>query len=260
MQSSYKIIKGTVVGESAIVSPPILDSIYKKVSHNQAEDEGNEVEDIKEIIAKEAYAKSELIIKKANEEANSILNNARKEAEEFKKKACEEGHHEGYRGGYKEGYDYGINEAESEAVIIKNQADNILSEAQEYLTNCHEESRKYIRDCEKEIIKLSIDIARQVINTELTLNPEAIYKIAEKLVSKATDKKQIMIRVNPHDFNIVKNRKEELSIYVEDSNNIVIIADSATAQGNLRAETSSGFLDAGIETQLNMILSRMLGD
>jgi flagellar assembly protein FliH len=260
MQSSYKIIKDTVIGESAVVSPPILDSLYKKAALKYAEKDGSEPEDIQEVILKEAYSKSDAIIRKANEESKALLDNAKKSAEELKSKASEDGYQEGYKHGYKEGYNYGINEAGKEAELIKHEAESIRSGAKEFLGNCHEESRKYFRDCEKEIIKLATDMARQIINTELTINPEAIYKIAEKLVSKATDKKQIMIRVNPHDFNIVKNRKEELAIYVEDSNNIIIIADPGTAQGNLRAETSSGFLDASVETQLNMILSRMLGD
>jgi flagellar assembly protein FliH len=109
-------------------------------------------------------------------------------------------------------------------------------------------------------MKLSVEIARHILNTELTINPEAIYKITEKAVSRAVDKKQILIKVNPEDFSYLKNKKDDLSIYVEDSSNIIIIADPSIKRTSVKIESPSGFVDASIDTQLDIVLKSLIGE
>jgi flagellar assembly protein FliH len=260
MQSSYRIIKDTVIEKSTVISPPILDKIYEKMAIKHEGKKEIDINDVYNALIKEAYEKKKEIIKNANDEAKKIIDRAISEGEELKKKLCEEGYQEGYKAGYQEGYQYGINEASEEGNKIKEQAEALKVEADQYLINCHEETRRYIKNSEKEIIKLAVDIAKQIVSTELTINPEAIYKIAEKLISKSIDKKQIILKVNPQDFNIIKNRKEELAMYVEDQSNIVIVADGSIKHGSIKAETPSGFIDADIDTQFNIILNSILGD
>lgn len=251
MQSSYKIIKSTIVGKDTVISSPVIEKLYKQyISKDSSQ---ISFEDIQKSIVKEAVEEKIRIINEAQNKAHEIINKAKNTAEDILEKAKDEGFQEGYRNGYSEGYQYGLNEAREQCTSMK-------EDAEAFIKSCHEESRKYIKKCEKEIIKLAVEIARHILKSELSINPDAVYKIAEGIISKAVDKKQVILKVSPLDFNTVKNRKEELSIYVEDSSSIIVVADPSIEQGSLKAETPSGFIDGSIDTQLDIILKNLSGD
>lgn len=240
MQSSYKILKDAIVAKSKTVAPP-PPPVEKKP----------EIEEQKILKTKEnpelvkAYDEKEIILNDAKNKAKEIIANTNNKMEQLKKKSEQEGYQEGYKKGYKEGYDFGQKQVNEETQKLR-------ADAEQFAFNCHKETRKYINDCKDEIVMLAVDIARKIINTEITVNTEAVYRIAENIISKAVDKKQIILKVNPMDFNIIKNRKDDLSIYVEDTSNIVVIADPSITHGSVKAETPSGFIDGDIENQLKI--------
>lgn len=251
MQSLYKIIKSPETSGSEIISLPDIKQIYensKQIKNASNSDISSNVYDELSLTAKQ---KAEMIIKEAETASKSIIEKSKAEAEAALKKAKEDGYQEGYRKGYNEGYEFGINEANSEAEEIRKNADT-------YIESCKSETEAYIKNKQEEILQLSIAIARQIIKSELAVNPEIVNKIAEQVLSQATDRKHVILKVNPADFNIVKNKKDDLSIYVENPNNLFIIADSNVTQGSVKAETPSGFIDGDIDTQLDMISKILL--
>lgn len=267
MHSSYNIIKSTVIESDTIVSTPVREKIYEKImAKDEKRDEStssntyDELARIYDQIQKEAKNSAEIIIKDAESNARQMLDKALNQGEQLKEKAKDEGYQEGYSNGYKEGYDFGINESKAEAEAIIKEAQEVKNNADEVLKNARAEVDNFINNSSKDIIKLSVEIARQILGTELTVNQEAIYKLAEKVISNAVDKKQVILKVNPYDFNLVKARKEELSVYVEDSNNLFIVGDPSVKQGNIIADTSAGIVDGRIDTQLDMVLKGLLGD
>ncbi|EYE88827.1 hypothetical protein Q428_06030 [Fervidicella metallireducens AeB] len=253
MQSSCKVIKSTNIVNNTLVSPPIMEKVFKNNTEMKLEKDSFNIEEIYSSIIDEAKLKAAEVLKNAESTAKNIIDSAEASKKEILKKAEESGYQSGYQSGYKDGYNYGINEALEEGEKIKNQAE-------EQIKNNLEELKLHIKKTEKEIIKLSVDIAKHIINTELSLNPDAVYKIAEKAITQAVDKKQVILKVNPGDFNIVKRRKDDLAMYVEDANNIFILADSNIQQGSVIVETPSGFVDASIDNQLVTILKGLLGE
>lgn len=240
MQSSYKILKDAIVDKSKTVAPPPIPVIKKpKIEEPKVSRTDENPELIK------ALKEKELILNNAKNKAKEIIASTNNKMEQLKKKSEQDGYQEGYKKGYKEGYDFGQKQVNKETQKLR-------SDAEQFVFNCHEESRKYINDCKDEIIMLAVDIARKIINTEITVNTDAVYRIAENIISKAVDKKQIILKVNPADFNIIKSRKDDLSIYVEDTGNIIVIADPTITHGSVKAETPSGFIDGEIENQLKI--------
>lgn len=253
MQSFYKIIKSTVIEGHNVIATPVIN--FKAPEKNNAENEENTENSNQEynIMFLETKAKINDMLAGAEKDAQLLIEKTKLEAIDIQNKAKDEGYQEGYRSGYKDGYDLGIKEADKDGNITR-------QEAETFLRSSHEEVNSFILKSKNEIIKLSVEIARHILNTELTINSEAIYKITEKAVSKAVDKKQLLIKVNPDDFNYLKNKRDELSIYVEDSNNLFIIADPTIKHTSVKIESSSGFVDASIDTQLGIILKSLAGD
>jgi hypothetical protein len=119
-----------------------------------------------------------------------------------------------------------------------------------YIGKHYINTKEYIRNVS---INDSLDaIIRDTVNS--------VKMAGEKVVSKAVDRKQLVLKVNPKDFVIIKNKKDELSIYVENSNNIFLIADSTINQGSIKAETPSGYVDADIDVQIDTVLKSLLGE
>lgn len=255
MQSLYKIIKSPETNGNEVISLPDIRLIYEKkeqqknISNNELNNDKST--EIYNQIVLSAKQKADTIVQEAEAAAKKLLEETKEAADKALSDAKEEGYQQGYRQGYNEGYQFGINEANSEADEIRKNADT-------YIESCRAETEAYIKNKHEEIIQLSLAIAKQVIHSEVMINLDIAGKIAEDVLSKATDRKHVIIKVNPVDFNAVKSKKDDLSIYVENPNNLFIIADSSVTQGSVKAETPSGFIDGAIETQLDMISKLLL--
>lgn len=245
MQSSYSVIKYTKVKGNEIIKTPSIDFTNEDLSADN-----NELPK-RDSILDDAWKNAEEIVKISKDKAEGIIKNAKDEVEKIKSSAKEEGYQKGYKTGYSEGYNYGINEALKES-------ENIKKEGEEYLKSCNDAVDRFIAEKHDEIIKLALNIAKQVINSEISINQNVVLNIAEKVLSKATDKSQIVLKVNPEDYNLVMNKREELSIYVESASNLFIIADYTIEKGSIKAETPSGFIDGKIDTQLKLVLKNLL--
>lgn len=248
MQSSYKIIKATKVQNDFIITTPTIENFYNSIKKDEESDFN--IDEIKNAIKREIHDEKEKIINESKNEAQAIIEEARNKANEIYEKAKDEGFQKGYKEGYLNGYDFGINEAQKETEEKRKNAECYIKES-------YEKTRQFIKEFENEIISLSVEIAKSVIKSELVINSDAIFKIAENVISKSVDKKLIILKVNPIDLNILKDRREELSLYVEDSSNLIILGDNTIEKGNIVAETKSGFIDGSIDTQLSIILKSL---
>lgn len=254
MQSLYRVIKSAETNGNEVIPLPDIRVVKGSTQQNDTK-EINDCHDMVSDTLLDARRKADKITKDAEAAAKKLLEDASKKASSImndaKENGYQDGYHNGYEAGYKEGYNYGINEASVEAANIRKDADI-------YIESCRSEVESYIKNKRQEIIELSISIAKQIINSEIMINPDIVNKIAEKVLSQATDKKHMILKVNPADFNIISNKRDDLSIYVENPNNLFIIADSNVTQGSVKAETPSGFIDGDINTQLELIAKNLL--
>lgn len=253
MQSSCNVIKGSIISGFETITPPAVCIDNTSYITDDKNDLCNKTNEERESVLRQAELTKRDIIKKAENEADKIINSAKSKAEEIMKGARDEGYQTGYKEGYKHGYSYGKEESLKEGQKIKD-------EASQYLKNCQEAIKAYIYDKEKSIIDLSIEIARHIIHTELKMNPDAIYEIAHQAVSKVADKHQLILRVSPHDFPILKDKKDGLSIFTENPSDLIIIPDDTIKPGCVTAETSSGLADTDIDKQLAAIRKLLAGD
>lgn len=254
MRSSCNVIKRSIVSGMETIIPPVLN--LQDNNSGDGEDntklEGQQNGEM-ESFYNEMHVKQQKIIKKAKDEAASIISSAQSEARELLKSCKEEGYQQGYKEGYQQGYSYGMSESEKEGK-------QIIDEARTYLFSCKEAVKSYIEDKEKSIIDLSIEIARHIVNTELTMNPDAICKMAHLAISKVADKQQVILRVCPQDLPFIRDKKDELAIFTNSPSDIIIIPDNAIKQGCVTAETSSGLADTDIDKQLESLRSYLAGE
>ncbi|KMT21701.1 FliH/SctL family protein [Clostridium cylindrosporum] len=264
MPSLYSnIIRGKEVSEKKLISPPIIEKIYKKeideVENLTQKVEVN-IDDIYKTIEKEAIEKGEEILESYREKAKKIIEESEKEARSIKETSMEEGFQEGYKKGYQEGYTFGKDEAKNEYENLISEASEIRCNAKKYIEECYRESRHYISSVENEFIDIIIEVSRKVINTELSQNNEAILSILESAILKCVDKKQVILKLSPKNSSVVKLEKNRISSLVDEKCNILILADNELEDNSFKIETTSGFVDASVEVQLEAIVQSLLGD
>jgi type III secretion protein L len=176
-------------------------------------------------IRERAEAQAAQMIETARAEADRIMAQAHTEAESAKATAHEEG--------FARGQDEGARDL-IEATLRVNQS-------------TEEMEAKIV----PQLKMLAMAIARRVIGRELEFHPEAIVEMVKQtLADKARQRREITLRVNPADVQILKESRAELLEMVSRTKDIVIREDSDVAPHGVIIETEAGIIDAQLETQL----------
>ena len=253
MRSSCNVIKGSIISGHETIITPVLSCPVNGCMEQEADGLIGITDDSKKQLFEELRLMKQQLMKKAQNEADEIIKSADIKAKELMESSIEEGYQKGYKEGYQQGYSYGIDESEKECKGLKDDADK-------YLSQCQEAAKAYIKAKEESIIDLSIEIAKHIIHNELTLNPDAICKMAQQAISKVADKQQVILKVSPQDLPFIKNKRDELAVFINNPSDIIIVSDASIKQGCVTAETSSGFADTDIDSQLLTIKRLLTGD
>ncbi|MGL6105062.1 FliH/SctL family protein [Romboutsia sp.] len=210
-------------------------------------------EEIQEKLA-QAELKYEETIKLAQEESLRIIEESKNQALDIEKKAYEEGHSQGvqngYEDGYKEAYEDNIEKARTEADEIINNANNILFEAKEHVTN-------YIKEHQENIMKLSISIAEQALRSKF----EDVTYIEELLLGVINEyelKENFVIKVNSMYKDSLDKQVIELKENYRLNGDVFVLEDDSIEAGNVIIDTVNGRLVMGIDAVLDKIKEELL--
>lgn len=176
----------------------------------------------------------------AHVQAGAIIDTAHADAVEIRNRAAEEG--------YRDGLARAVSQA-AEA------SEAIISLTQEAV----EQKWAFINGAEENIVDLALDIAEKLVAERVELNPKIVTNIAKKALLMAVEREHIVIRVNAEDLEAMKAAKEDLMCAMDGIQKIELIADRRIKRGGCVIETSSGNIDAGIESQLNEVKQSLRG-
>lgn len=183
-------------------------------------------------IRERAEAQGAQFLAEAKAEAEALRDQAHKDAEKILASAKEEG----LRAGREEGL-----QALMEATL---KANTDIDTLQDTLV--------------PQIKTLAMAIARRVIGRELEFHPEAVVEIVKQaLGDKARQRREITLRVNPSDAQLLKDSRPELLEMLSRCKDIAIREDADIAPHGVIIETEAGIIDAQLETQLG-VLERLL--
>jgi len=161
---------------------------------------------------------------------------------------------EGYKAGYEEGHQAGFADGQEAGLkdiqLQVEKLQQMLQTLQQPLTELDEL-------LEKDLVNLAITMTRQLVRRELKHQPEhVIGAMRAALEALPISDRQLKIYVHPDDLSIIQ---KGLSLE-HDSNKYQWIEDPLLTRGGLRLETSDTSVDATVESRLNSIISKVLGD
>lgn len=108
-----------------------------------------------------------------------------------------------------------------------------------------------------ELIAVVYEAVCKIIGQAMT-DKSIVTAMVREVISHAQDRMQMVIRVSPHDFDIIQAAKELLSRGL--SNRLEVIADDHVGYGGCILETDAGTIDGRLEQQLNSLLELLLDE
>lgn len=197
---------------------------------------------------------ADAIVAKAQSAAAECLTEAECKAQEMARQTFEESHKKGYEEGTSQGYEAGFNEGQQKALADMRQSMQLsLEKAEGIIKTAEHEASQMILDSERQIVEISLAVASKVLARELEENPTAILPIVKEALAKVRDQDQIVIRVNPEDYEMVLMAKRDLQLMVGRENAVGVSVDHTVAQGGCVIDTALGTVDARLDTKLELV-------
>lgn len=246
--SSFKIIKSAEVRNNMLQVLPL-----RKASVNNqagASEYGSENRDVLANFQAWAVAQAEDTISRARDMADEIIRQARIESEQIRQEAYHTAYGLGLKEGSEKGYREGLARVEQEADSLRNQARQVLEQAEQI-------RRKTMESLEYEVIELARDIAERLLS--INLGPETVVNVAEESLRMVSDRVSVVLYVNPSDSELAENKKEYLLRLLPAGANIHIIADGGISPGGCLIETEKGLVDATLEKRKSELLDALYG-
>ncbi|MBL8879937.1 MAG: hypothetical protein JNG88_12525 [Phycisphaerales bacterium] len=198
---------------------------------------------------------------RANAQALEILRSAdikaRRDAEEARCKALQAGQVEGRKLGMES-----IRREAWEAVLSESRARmaQLTDALQSALIQVDAGKRRMLAESESGVIRLAIEIARRICKHVALGSPDAAISNAEKLIELIRHHHDAQLRLNPDDLAEIRKIAPAWLNQLEHQQHVCVIADEAVERGGSTLSSAGGYIDAGIETQIERITAALLGE
>jgi flagellar assembly protein FliH len=153
---------------------------------------------------------------------------------------------EAYEKGFEQGEKDGISLGQKKIARSVEQIESLLIE----IGNLKQE---ILKQFEKEILALVFSIAEKIIHRKIEEDDTIIHEAVLEAMHAVTEKTQIVIKINPEDFESVEKIKPDLFSTFKDLKSVVITPDLSVGRGGCLLETPYGDIDAGVEARLDKI-------
>jgi len=170
------------------------------------------------------------IVEQAEQRAATIIARARQERDQVLAEGREEGRQQGY------------------------------GEMTELLARTKIQAGELLKAAEPEVVKLALKVAERIIGAQIATDDETILKIVAKAVEQLRQSKELVIRANPSDVEVLRREKRKLLEHIGRLKDIAFRDDPAVSRGGCIIETENGTVDAQLDTQLALLERALLGD
>ena len=167
-----------------------------------------------------------------------VLEKVRKETASIEEEAYEKG----FIQGEKDGRELG------EKKVIKS-VENI----EKILLEIGHLKKEILKQSEKEILELIFSIAQKIIHRKIEEDETIIRDAVLEAMQAVTEKSQIVIKINPEDFDSVEKLKPSFFNLFKEMKSIEIKPDQSVSRGGCFLETPYGDVDASVEARLDKV-------
>ncbi|MEG6585879.1 FliH/SctL family protein [Dendrosporobacter sp. 1207_IL3150] len=199
-----------------------------------------------ERLLKEAHEQAKTIIADAENQSETIITDAKAELEELRNQAQNAGFEQGYSDGYVKGKEAAL--ADSLKTLLE-----AVEKSEQIMSMTDQEMRDSVLDAERHILEIALAVARKILVREIDENPMVVLPIVKNALEKVRDQDQIVIKVNPEDYDLLLQARRDLQVIVGREHSLTIANDQTIEIGSCIIESSNGTVDARISTQFEVL-------
>jgi flagellar assembly protein FliH len=179
--------------------------------------------------------------------AEELMNQSRLRAQEMEDQARARG----YEAGYSQGFAAGEDEAKRRGAEMHRQStEDFKAAVQAFVTLIeHQRAELWVQQ-EPLMIDLVFELTRKVIKMEVDASHDVALAMVQNTLRRVANTNSLRIRINPDDLEAIREHRDELLSLVDGLNHIDIIEDRRVDRGGCIADTSSGTIDARVNSQL----------
>jgi flagellar assembly protein FliH len=155
-------------------------------------------------------------------------------------------HAQGFDEGVTKGFAEGLEKAAGE---YDKKIEELQVQVSAALTTLEREKNVIYANADKTLLELCRLMVRKILGVEPVYQEEAIRSVLRKALSYVAEKDKLVIRISPRDFETVSGNREFWTPIAERLKDITIERDERIERGGCIVESSSGVVDARMETQ-----------
>jgi flagellar assembly protein FliH len=146
-----------------------------------------------------------------------------------------------------EGYAAGMEEGRAEGAAQARQGAEALDEA---LADFSRRQGEIVRAAEADAVELALELAAKVVSGALEVQPERVLDVVSGALRRLSERRQIVLVVDPEDLEFVAERIEELQARVGGIERCELQGDRRVGRGGAVVRTRECEVDAKVTTQL----------
>ena len=167
--------------------------------------------------------------------------------------ACEERMKEAKEEGYNEGLEAGKKECDTRLQQELEEIRQRLESSIEVLEESRQAFLQKVESVEEDLIETALDLAKEVVVKEISKDSKEIaLRLANLLLAEVKDAAKITLRVNPEDYDYLKEALKERE-------NLDIVADPAVGPGGVVIVSDLGEIDGEIMHRFERIKEAVFG-
>ncbi|MBQ9283026.1 MAG: flagellar assembly protein FliH [Treponema sp.] len=196
-----------------------------------------------QVVKNEAEQTAQEIIKKAQEEASRIIEEANAEQEALKKSGYSEGLNKGREDGFSEG---------------QGEVQRLVERTHKILEGVMARREEILSETEQQIVELVILMTRKVVKIISENQKSVVMANILQALKKVKGRGDVTIRVNLADVKLTSEHTQDFIKQVENVKGITVLEDSTVDKGGCVVETDFGAIDARIQSQLSELETAIL--
>jgi flagellar biosynthesis/type III secretory pathway protein FliH len=155
-----------------------------------------------------------------------------------------------YNDGFNEGHKAGLAEGKAEAA----KATQLV---EDYLAEINNKNRLFFEETEKLITDLAVHLAGKIIGEAISAVPDVIKSNVEKCVELLAGSGDVIVKINPSDYELIKEHLPKLDQKYEGKYNFKVEPENSISRGGCLVEMGGSIIDGRIEVQYEKIKQHM---
>ena len=146
------------------------------------------------------------------------------------------------------------------ANAIKDAKAEVVAKQSEEIARAKMQAGQILTDAESDILDLACKVAAKIIGRDLERDPDLLIEICATATEHARAAKAMILRVNPKDGALLREKKPKLMEQIGRTLELAIRDDADVEIGGCIIQTEFGTIDAQLKTQFEMLRAVLYPD